>query len=161
LGTRFVAKPLDHRIGWQRWAEKKPAETIMSYLHEGYIKPDRSKLGYHDESQWELDQNGDPRDPWQASESIPFVADNDEEFLFVTGSWGGHCALVKLQRAFRLDGMKRDPVIELATEKHKNQFGGVNQRPIFPVIGWVTTQPQQVALPKNGAAEIIDDIIPF
>lgn len=102
LGTRFVARPLEHRIGWQRWADQKPAETILGYLHEGYVKPDRSRLGFLDESQWDLDQNGKPRDPWQLSESIPFIADNGEEFLFVTGSWGGHCGLVKLQKAYGL-----------------------------------------------------------
>jgi hypothetical protein len=50
-------------------------------------------------------------------------------------------------------------VIELSTEKHKNQFGGINPRPVFPVIGWVASQPQPIALPKRTTSEIVDDII--
>jgi len=77
LGTRFVARPIEHRIGLQRWEDKKPAESRMGYLHEGFIIPARSSLGFLDESQWELDQNGKPRDPWQSSESITFIADDN------------------------------------------------------------------------------------
>jgi hypothetical protein len=157
LGTRYRPKPREHMVGMQRWQDKKPAESRMGYLHEGFVIPDRSTLGFLDKLKWDKDQNGNPRDPWQPSESMPFIASDGEEYLFTTGSWGGHCAFVRLQKAFRL-GDGRDPVIELATENHKNQFGGINPRPVFPVIGWVgkTLTP----LPKS-IGEMIDDEIPF
>jgi hypothetical protein len=158
LGTHYLAKWREQMVGMQRWEDKKPVETQMGYLHEGFVIPDRSTLGFLDESEWDVDQNGKPRDPWQRSESIPFVAADGEEYSFVTGSWGGHCALVKLQKACRLGADGRDPLIELATENHKNQFGGINLRPVFRVIGWVgkalTTLPKPIG-------EVIDDAIPF
>jgi hypothetical protein len=119
LGTRYVAKWHEHMIGWQRWEDKKPAEARMGFLHDGFSMPDRNTLGFLNEAEWEKDQNGNPRDCWQRSESIPFIDAAGEEYLFVTGSWGGHCALVKLQKACRLGADGRDPLIELATENHK------------------------------------------
>jgi hypothetical protein len=158
LGARYIAKWREQMNGMQRWQDKKPVETRMGYLHEGFTIPDRNTLGFLNESEWEKDQNGNPRDPWQRSESMPFIASDGEEYCFTTGSWGGHCALVRLQKACRLGAEGRDPLIELATENHKNQFGGVNPRPVFRVIGWVgkTLTP----LPKP-IGEVIDDVIPF
>lgn len=172
LGTRFVAKPRDHRIGVQKWQDGKPSESRMGFLHDGFVPPARDELGDHDETLWDPDSSGNRRDPWQRSETIPLVADDGEEFEFVTGSWGGHTALVKLQRAFRSDGSRRNPVMELASEKHKNNFGGFNDRPVLRVIGWTDLalmQPNQplIEAPKTAftsgkpAAEIIDDGIPF
>ena len=158
LGTPYVAKWRDHLIGMQRWEDKKPVESRMGFLHEGFVIPDRSTLGFLDESKWEKDQNGNPRDCWQRSESIPFIDAAGEEYLFVTRSWGGHCALVKLQKACRLGADGRDPLIELATENHKNTFGGVNPRPVFRVIGWVGKA--LTALPKT-ASEIVNDRLPW
>jgi hypothetical protein len=170
----FRVKPQDHLIRWQRWAEKKPVESRMGYLHEGHIAPDRNSLGHLDESQWEIGQDNKPRDPWQPSETIPFIADDGEEFLFATGSWGGHCALVKLEKAYWLDGGQRDPVVELGTEKHRNQYGGVNPRPVFTLVGWMTAAPTApAALPpkKPASSDVIgepgfdpsnpDDSFPF
>jgi hypothetical protein len=157
LGTRYVAKWREHMIGWQLWLDKKPVDSRMGFLHDGFSIPDRNTLGLLDESEWEKDQNGNPRDPWQRSEKIPFIDAAGEEHLFVTGSWGGHCALVKLQKACRLGADGRDPLIELATENHKNSFGGINPRPVFRVIGWVGKA--LTALPKT-ASQIVNDQIP-
>lgn len=64
-------------------------------------------------------------------------------------------------------------MIELSTERRKNQYGGVNDRPVFNVIGWVGAQapaPAQITPPvvvtsgpqkaKKKTAAIIDDGLP-
>jgi hypothetical protein len=136
-------------------------------LHEGYIIPDRNALGDLDESKWEIGPNGKPRDPWQRSETVPMLTMEGEEILFTTGSWGGHCALVALQKAYRIDGSHRNPIIGLGTTRHQNQFGGMNDRPAFNIVGWAKSPPQEAKLieakpvDKQTSAEIIDDQIPF
>jgi hypothetical protein len=160
-GKRFVAKPREQRIGYMRWEDDRPAQTIAGYLHDGYVKPFRDTLGYLDEKLWKKDKEGCPRDPIQDFESIPMISDSGEEFLFTTSSFGGHRAPTKLQKAYRDNGSCADPVIEIGSEKRKNKNGNIYAAPIFTVAGWVGAErptAQVISLPKTTAETVQDEI---
>jgi hypothetical protein len=165
FGTRFRVKLQQHKIGWKRWKNNAPTENVMGYLHQGFLAPDRNSLGHLDETVWELGQNREPRDPFQQSDEVPFVADDGQEYLFATGTFGGRRALVQLEKAFKVDGMRRDPVVELGSERSRTSKGAIYHRPIFHVVGWMTDdlpaeQSYQPMLPaKKTASEIVGDSI--
>lgn len=63
-GTRLVALMTTLTIGWQRWANGKPMDTRFGLVANGYQPPNRRELGDEDSAVWEVDANGDARDPW-------------------------------------------------------------------------------------------------
>ena len=76
--------------GWVRWDDNVPVEHIMGSLMEGFAPPALETLGHRDKSLWELDSNGEPRDPWQKSVYLPMVSVNGEAvYTFATSSDGG------------------------------------------------------------------------
>jgi hypothetical protein len=166
IGSSFLALVLEHKIGWQSWADRMPGRSVMGYLHQGYEPPARETLGDLDPSGWERDTVGKPRDPWQRSEQLPLMTSDDKKFIFVTSSLGGHSALVDLQRAYFADGRTRNPIVELGTEMFSNSYGSRNHKPVFKIIDWNTPEQSSTpavtakpAAPKRPAASIIDDDI--
>src|SRR5262249_3350207 len=131
----------------------------MGFLRDDFKPPARNTLGDTDEGSWER-LNGVPRDPWQRSETIPLMAMDGTEVLFVTGTWGGHLALMSLQKSYRRAGASRNPIVALATGKKPNRYGGVNEQPVFKVVGLAAhLDPAPPQLTKT--ATLIDDEIPF
>jgi hypothetical protein len=92
-GTRLVA--LATAAMWVRWEDGKPVEHIVR--RPGERLPEREKLGFTDEKEWEKDPGGERKDPW-ANTRLVYLVDPDsaEAFTFSTSSWGGRAAVIEL-----------------------------------------------------------------
>src|SRR5262245_28199898 len=64
-GTVVTANVAELLVGWVRWAANKPTDHIMLRVADGKVVPKRADLGDLDQSKWEVDNHGEPRDPWQ------------------------------------------------------------------------------------------------
>ena len=75
-GTVVVAAIDQLLIGSIRWENAKPAEHRMVRVASGQYPPLRHELGYLDRANWETDNDGKPRDPWQYSAYLPLLVRN-------------------------------------------------------------------------------------
>lgn len=174
LGTRMVANMDQLLRGWIKWADNKPTEQIMGLVVEGFRVPKRDTLGDLDESQWEVDDNGQARDPWQETYYLLLrQLDKDgkplgEEglFTFTTSSTGGKDAIIDLCAKYGKWMRMRAgdyPIITLDMEKynHPNKQYGVIKKPKFKF------NPQKDWFPKSEfgsieeAGEADGEEIPF
>src|SRR5215472_4430213 len=90
--TEAVLVVLDVAEAWIRFEDQKPVQAIV---RTGTAPlPPRDTLGYTDQSEWEEDVNGDPRDPW-AKTLYLYMLDraNSQDYTFCTSSWGGTTAV--------------------------------------------------------------------
>jgi hypothetical protein len=81
--------------------------------------------------------------------AAPFIDETDTVFTFTTGTWGGRGALQKLEEAHRRRGLRGMPMIQLATEKKPNQYGGQNFVPVFSIIQWVDDNTPPTPVPTE------------
>jgi hypothetical protein len=89
-GTRLVVNMDELMVGFQKWEGGKPADSEMGRVAEGFRPPKRADLGDLDESRWETDDRGQPRDPWQLTNVVVLkAADGDQIYTFATSSKGG------------------------------------------------------------------------
>src|SRR5262245_54706263 len=177
-GALFVAG-VDHLlVGWILWQGAKPVEQIMMPVALGQAPPRRDDLGHHDQTQWERDSKGEPRDPWAYTAYLPLLAEAGSGLhTFTTSSRGGHGALGELSRAYARHRRKEPgllPRIALNVDSYqhsKREYGRVKV-PNFTVIGWQPSalfndalreagvEPIEPARPPTFAQEM-DDEIPF
>lgn len=154
LGSRLIANMDQCLHGWVRWEENKPAEHIMGLIAEAYRPPKRDTLGWHDEEEWETDDRGNPRDPWQQTyyllcrelqkDGKPLPGD-EGLFTFTTGSVGGKDAIIALCGVYgKWMRMKPNdyPIITLSKEqyRHPNKTYGIIKKPKFlfnPRQDWI------------------------
>ena len=83
LGTEFVADVPGLQVGWQKWEDGKPVQHEIGYVADGYRPPRRSELGDDEPSTWEVDEQGQPRDPWQKTMYLPLIEQCDRPALFL------------------------------------------------------------------------------
>jgi len=142
-GGKYIASMPNILVGWIRWEDQKPAETIMGLIVEGHRPQKRDTLGFDDKSEWPTDKDGKPMDVWQETQYLVLKDTTDDElYTFVTNSAGGRGAITKLVTSF---GQKRRmnpgklPIITLAVDsyKHKDPAYGKIKVPEFKIIGWV------------------------
>jgi hypothetical protein len=143
VGTRFAAVMDSLHVGWIRWQNNRPTEQRMGPISENFQPPRRTELGDLDESQWETDDDGHPRDPWQFSNYLVLVAvDDDELFTFTTASRGGLNAIGELCKTFGKTMRQQPdkyPVIELGvgSYQHSNRAYGRIKYPVLAVVDWI------------------------
>jgi hypothetical protein len=139
--------------GWIHWQDNYPVEHRMGLLMEGYVVPTRETLGHLDQSQWETDSNGKPRDPWQQGVYLPMISVNGEVvYTFTTTSDGGRRrAIAPLCKEY--GGHMREhpdelPVIGLEQDSymHPDRSIGRVKIPLFPVKKWVKADPYLAAV---------------
>jgi hypothetical protein len=140
-GTKLIAAVDLLTLGHVKWLGGKPAEHRMILVASGEKPEPRSELGDHDEALWELDDAGKPRDPWQLTQYLPMMAEDQELFTLTTSSRGGIGALATLARAYarrRVAHPGQFPVIELGVDayQHSNSTYGRIKVPTLKVIGW-------------------------
>lgn len=154
-GTHLVAIMDQAAIGWIRWEDNKPSEQIMGLIVDGFQPPKRKDLGDSDESMWEIDDQGRPRDPWQFTNTIVFrksgltgedVHDDANMYTFSTSSRGGLNAVGELCKAYGKNMRQRPneyPVVELAVDSynHPNKSYGRIKIPQFNLVGWENKEP--------------------
>jgi hypothetical protein len=163
-GTKLVAAMDTLVVGWQRWENQRPVSYRMGLLVEGFVPPPREELGDNDETLWEQDDTGEPRDPWQLTNYLQLVdpKNPDTVFTFTTASKGGLGAVAKLCREYGRAREKegRDgqyPIIMLSTGSyaHRDRSLGRIKYPQLNIIGWVK---------KSDFAPVVDPIgdeVPF
>jgi hypothetical protein len=177
-GTVFTANLDELMAGYIKWENAKPVEHRMVRVADGVTPPTRSTLGDTDESKWEKDDRGEPRDPWQFTNYLPLMSTEGDLFTFVTSSRGGIGAVGQLARTYarhRRNSPNVHPLITLdvGSYEHSNKAFGKIKFPQFNPVGWelkegfnkaLTAAGYSVAEPppaeKDPADEMSDDI-PF
>lgn len=159
VGSRFVANMEDFAIGWMRWADTKPQERRMHPLLSGIRPEARDALGYDDENEWEVDSDGNLRDPWQFTNELPLADPNTgEQLVFSTASKGGIGAIGNLCKAYGRDWAKHPglvPLIEIGTDKYKHRDAsrGWIKVPVLTLVDWIDNS----GMPIPDAASNDDD----
>lgn len=170
-GSRFLCNMVEIWTGWVRWWNGSQVEHRIARLIDNPPRLLREDLGHLDQSLWETDPQGNPRDPWSEVRRI-VMRDMDGELLtFSTSSWGGCKALAKLCRDFDRDPQSRTgawPVVELDRKDRKSADYGLIPEPTLTIVDWdcwdedAMPDTKAIDAPKapDMAAEI-DDEIPF
>ncbi len=140
-GTKFTANLDELLVGWVKWRDGKPAEHIMKRVADGAVLPKRDELGDNDQSTWEADSAGKPRDPWQFINYLPLTDEQGELFTFTTSSRGGLGAVGDLARRYALHRRRHPdvhPVIAFDVDSylHKDKTIGRVKVPKFTPMGW-------------------------
>ncbi len=140
-GSQFVANMAGLKVGWQRWENNAPAETIMTLVETGEAPPKRSELGFLDKADWEIDEkSGAARDPWQFTNQLPMTSTATGDVMFTTSSRGGINAIGALCKDYGKEYRQRPgeaPVIEIGTESYKHTTYGKVYTPKLRLVGWV------------------------
>lgn len=161
-GTQFVANMDELMVGWIRWADSKPTDQIMGRVSEGYQPQRRNELGDNDKAQWEVDEQGRERDPWQFSNYLILKkaceTGDDAMFTFTTSSRGGLNAIGELCKTYGKEMRQRPdefPVValEVGSYQHSNKAYGRIKFPIFKVVGWAAKAEFAEALASGGEEE--------
>ena len=173
LGTEFVAHASQLTFAWTRFVDGKRSEQRMGKAAEKWIPPERDELGDNDQSQWERDERGTPKDPWTFQHLLPFEnLETGEVLIFATSSIGGRIATQELVREYarrvKRKGSCALPIIKLDVAQMKTKSFGDVARPHFEVTGWEDAQDVAPDLSKpNGGgdkmsvAKELDDEVPF
>jgi hypothetical protein len=158
LGTRLVANVAELMIGWNKWVGGAVEDMRMGRVCDGFQPPARSTLGDTDESEWETDDDGNPRDPWQRTNYLILKDEaGDQLYTFAASSKGSINAIGELAGAYgkRIRQKPDDlPVVALGAGKyqHKNKAYGWIKFPKLDVVGWVDKAAFADALAADQAA---------
>ena len=171
LGTRMIPNMPEFQVGRLRWWNAEKTAEVMCRVADNLQPPARDELGDLDESRWERDDKGIPRDPWAETQTVPmYDLDGGVQYTFTTGSKGGFSALGRLCREYargRGDRPGQLPLIKLAADSylHKVRSYGRVDVPDFEFLGWVNEGGELVGTddtePAKPAAVDLDDDIPF
>jgi hypothetical protein len=141
IGMRVVANMDSFKKGLQCWIGKQLVDSQMGFVVDGFIPPRWEDLSHTDESQWEIDNYGNPRNPWQETETVELAdPETGELFTFTTSSSGGLKATKKLCLDYARERHQHPdewPVIELNVKIWKSSKHGPMKDPAFPIVGWV------------------------
>lgn len=141
IGTMLVAYMPSFAAGYVRWEGGSPAQAEMGYVGEGFVPPKRNDLGWNDAEEWDKDDRGGPRDPWQFTNSLIFIdVDKYALYTFNTSSKGGLGALGGLSKIYgrHIKTHPRDlPTIKLGVDSypHRIKAYGDIRYPVFAIVG--------------------------
>lgn len=163
-GTKFVAVMDQLSVGWVKWEDSKPVEQLMGLICEGFVPLKRKDLGDNDETEWDVNMDGRPSDPWQFTNNLVLrdaglsELSDDHMYTFATSSRGGISAIGEICKAYGKEMRKQPdmyPVIELAVDSynHPNKAYGRIKTPVLKVVGWEPKEPVASAdAPKKKVA---------
>jgi hypothetical protein len=137
-GTRLVANMPGFRIGWRRWFGGKVTDDLTELLAEAPQISRRAELGDNDTAQWERDDQGGPRDPWQFINTVD-MSNGTETYIYSTGSKGGINAMGKLCAAYGKERRQRPgmlPIVALRRDSYKHAKFGKTYVPELTIVGW-------------------------
>jgi hypothetical protein len=144
VGTRFIAAMDSLSVGWLRWWDNAPdPQGQMGLVIDGFQPERRSALPDQDKSQWQLDSEGVPRDPWQFTNYLILRrVDDGEIFTFATSSKGGLNAIGELAKEYGKKMRQRPndwPVVkvDVGSYLHRDRTLGRIKFPIFEIVDWV------------------------
>jgi hypothetical protein len=136
----FIVNMEEYWRGWIKWLDKEPVDHRIGRVVDRHRVHLREELGDLDQSRWETDANGVPRDPWQrVSYLVMRNTSNDDIVTFTSTSDGGRKAVAKL--ADRYDRLRRKhlgkmPVVALTQRSYPHAKYGKVLTPKFNVVGW-------------------------
>jgi hypothetical protein len=142
IGVRLLAAVDELMVGWMKWHGGKPAEHVMVRLLDGKALPKRQELGDGDEAQWEVGNDGKPRDPWNFVNYLPMLeAKANELFTFTSSSTGGIKSIGNLARRYANHAKRHPDVFPLITldvgeYPHRNKEFGRVKFPDFQPAGY-------------------------
>jgi hypothetical protein len=160
-GTRCTAHVDEVMFGWRKWLDNKLVETRMGRVADRYVPAQRRDLGDTDESDWEIQDSGDRRDPWQFCASLPLTRqDTGESYLFSVSSKGGIRCINGLTRTYgsrvRAKGDAAGlPIVELRPDSYKHKQYGKIFFPVLHVVNWTGVAGEPLSL-----ADDMEDAIP-
>jgi len=154
-GTVLTANVAELVTGWVKWAGGKPVEHIMVRVADGRKQAQRNELGDLDQTLWELDSAGTPRDPWQYTSYLPLLSADGELFTFASNSKGGRAAVADLCRLYarrKRNAEELLPIIalEVGSYQHSNREYGRIKFPKFGLAGWAPKAEFDEALAAAG-----------
>lgn len=161
-GTEMMANLDELMVGWIRWHDNKPVEQIMGKISDGYQPPRRDTLGDHNEDLWEVDNNGEARDPWQLSNYLimktPGKNTEDDLYTFAASSQGSLKAVGILCQTYgkRIrTNADEFPIIALkvGSYDHPKKAYGRIKFPKLEVVRWASKQEFIDALNTEQAAQ--------
>lgn len=167
IGTKFIAHMDQLLVGWIRWENSKPTDQLMGAVVKGFQAAKRSTLGDDDQSQWEVDNNGKARDPWQYSNYI-VLEDPDSAgslYTFATSSRGGINAIGDLSLSYgkimRTKGNEW-PIIAIGVDSyvHSDRSYGRIKVPTFKIVGWAAKSAGDATAGEMSALDDGPDIKP-
>jgi hypothetical protein len=160
-GTRCTAHVDEVMFGWRKWLDNKLVETRMGRVADRYVPAQRRDLGDTDEHEWEIQDGGDRRDPWQFCASLPLTRlDTGESYLFSVSSKGGIRCINGLVRTYgtrvRAKGdAAGSPIVELRPDSYKHKQYGKIFFPVLHVVGWTGANGEPLSV-----ADDMEDTIP-
>jgi hypothetical protein len=159
-GAKYVAYIDEVARGWIKFLDKSVVDRRIVKVSAGH-PPKREELGDDDSSQWETDEDGNPRDPWVKEWLLPMSPINAEGDLtvFCTFSKGGIGAIGLLCKVYgRSERNGLLPIVAIKTTSYKHPEYGKVFKPDLPIVSWhgVAAPPQAPA--DDGAP---DDEIPY
>jgi hypothetical protein len=165
-GKELVADIGGLMIGWRCWKEKKIVDVRIGYFAEGYRPPQRNELGDLDDSTWERDANGKPKDPWSSGYYLRLLdLDGEESFVFSATSKGSRDAvddmIVKFTKQRKKDPTRCTPVVKLAADWYRHKDFGRVDTPELKIVDWRSSDGVAAAIPSpdgSDDAEFNDDI---
>lgn len=141
LGRRLAGNMDELSIGWIRWEEGKPAERRMGLLVQGYKPEPRAALGYTDQADWELDEEGRPKDPWSFTNELPLADPSDgEQMTFSASSKGGIGCIGNLCKAYARASQRAQgliPVLELQRDSYMHPVYKKTYVPVLNIVDWI------------------------
>lgn len=138
-GTTYIADMGELLVGWQCWRNKKVVGASLGAVATGFRPVQRATLGDLDESTWELDDKGRPKDPWVLT-SVLYLKDNDgDDVTYSTSSVGGRNAVSDLCKQYGT-GMSAHPgaapIVEIGGDEYTHTKYGLTFVPTLKVVGW-------------------------
>lgn len=136
-GHEFVAQMPSVAHGWVKFIDGKLVEQRIGKVADGFMLARREELGDTDETQWEKDSTGKPRDPWGKQWYVPLVAlETGEMVVFCTGSRGGSQTVSKLCAIYGRQARNGLPIIRLNISSYKHREFGRIEIPDLAVVSW-------------------------
>jgi hypothetical protein len=172
-GTEFIAYVDELARAWIKFEDQSVTDRRIVKVAIGR-PPEREGLGDTDPSEWELGEDGKPRDPWVLQWLLPMspVDAVGDLVVFATSSKGGIGAIGTLCQVYgRSPRNGLLPIVALKCASYKHPQYGKVLKPDLPIVGWHGTAPQVVGSnsthPSSGAggacapANDLMDEIPF
>lgn len=162
-GTKLAVNMNELVVGWIKWKDKKPIEQLMGRLVDRFTPPKRDELDSRDETEWEVDKDNKPQDPWQFTNylimKVPGADDQDSLFTFVTSSNGGLKAVGMLSKAYSVQKRlwaDEMPLVSLGIHKYKHDEYGWIKNPQFKIVGKVAADEFALAMEEEATQAAAD-----
>ena len=160
-GREYIAYIDEVARGWVKFEDGTVTDRQIIKVRDGKPPP-RETLGDNDPSQWEVGDDGKPRDPYVFQWLLPMspVEAEGDLTVYATASKGGIGAIGLLCKVYgrsQRNGLL--PIVALKTASYKHPVYGKVLKPDLPIVGWHGT-PSAPQAPSNSAPPW-SDAIPY